>query len=674
LAWLASSRFSIGRHVAVHTLATAIGGVALASTIGLSWMQLESRQQVLGSQATVLRDLLRLQDSVRQWMLLSDLVLASNETYLIQGATGQAGIATEIVAQIGASPLAAAERASLATLTWLISDNSQRLDKAGALTPEDSSALNALMRQWDDVATSTHMRAAAGLVSRRYQAERRRLVVESLAALLLYGGFVAWLWRRVRRALVEPLGRITDAADEAMRTGEPIDVHEEGPAEVRRLARSARSLARVLENRVQDRTAALTREIETRRHAEQAADEARRTAEQANAAKSQFIANMSHEIRTPLNGILGTAELLLMSPLPEPTRERLATVGSSGRLLLGIVNDILDFSKIDAGRLTVQSAPLAMWQLVSDLQQLLSPQALAAQLELRFVIDPETPAWLRADELRLKQILTNLLGNAVKFTPRGSVTLTIGCQGIDQRRATLRFSVADTGIGISTAQQAMIFEPFAQADGSTTRRYGGTGLGLSISDRLVQLMGGQLTCHSVLDRGSTFSFQLTLETVDAAAIAERAPAAAAMPVDSRDCVARVLLAEDNEVNQLVASEMLALLGCTVEVVGDGRVATERAADNNYDLILMDWHMPNLDGLQATRLIRARESGHGRHRTPIIALTASALPEDAARCRQAGMDDFLPKPINLDGLRRVLARWLPGAGTRLIVPAARDVAN
>ncbi len=383
------------------------------------------------------------------------------------------------------------------------------------------------------------------------------------------------------------------------------------------------------------------------------------TARQAIELKSRFLANVSHEMRTPLHGILGMTELLLSTRLDDQQRECAHAVAESAETLLALINDLLDLSQIEAGRLRLEQAPFDPVAVVRGVADLLRVQAEAKGLELSCRLELGLPRRLIGDAGRLRQVLLNLVGNAVKFTERGFVRVSAATQAESEDRAVLYFAVEDTGVGIEPARQHLLFESFVQGDGSSTRRYGGTGLGLALSKELVERMGGRIGVESRPGCGSTFWF-----TVEMA----KAPQEAPPPAGRREATSvaagrfRILLAEDNPINQKIALKMLQQAGCTAEAVSDGAEAVQAVRKACYDLVLMDVQMPNMDGLEATIQIRRWEAG--RRHTPIVALTANAMVGDRERCLAAGMDDYLAKPVRREDLWAVIQRWAAATETKL----------
>ncbi|MBS0419469.1 MAG: response regulator [Proteobacteria bacterium] len=396
-----------------------------------------------------------------------------------------------------------------------------------------------------------------------------------------------------------------------------------------------------------------TRELET---SNAQLTEMARLARVASQAKSEFLANMSHEIRTPMNGVIGMAELLLDQPLAPPQRECATTIRDSARALLVVINDVLDFSKIEAGKLELVSTHFDPHALVQDVVKLLAPQAQSKQLAMTGHLDPAVPRLLQGDPDRLRQLLVNLCGNAIKFTERGEIAVGVSALADGMDSVLLRFEVRDTGIGIPAGRLPALFKPFSQVDASTTRRYGGTGLGLSIVKRLSGMMGGEAGVDSREGVGSLFWF--TARLVVPAANEPQAPlvVAAAVPILPRGSRGqRILLAEDNPVNEMVATRTLQKLGYEVHAVPDGRAAVTAWQTGGYDLILMDCQMPVLDGYDATREIRRLESAD--QHIPIVALTAHAMQGDELKCKAAGMDEHLTKPLDRQRLAVVLDRFL-----------------
>jgi len=371
--------------------------------------------------------------------------------------------------------------------------------------------------------------------------------------------------------------------------------------------------------------------------------EAKTRAEAADHAKTEFLARMSHELRTPMTGVLGMAHALLDAALPPAEKHNVELIVVSAESLLDTINEILDLAKVEAGQMQLECIPFDMRRLTGEVLGLLSPAAATRELALHEEYQPSAPTWFAGDPVRMRQVLHNLVGNALKFTERGGVTVRVSYPG------ALRVEVTDTGAGIPLEKQSLIFDKFAQADRSTTRNFGGTGLGLPICRELVLLMGGEIGVDSEVGVGSTFWF-----TVPLASVAPPAQTAAPPPELNSLAGARILLAEDNTVNQQVAMHFLHRWGCLVDIASTGAEAVEKFRTGRYDLVLMDCQMPVMDGYEAAGIIRALEEGAV---VPMIAFTASTIGDDALRCREVGMDEVLCKPVTPAKLRASLSRWL-----------------
>jgi signal transduction histidine kinase/ActR/RegA family two-component response regulator len=387
-----------------------------------------------------------------------------------------------------------------------------------------------------------------------------------------------------------------------------------------------------------------------------------REAELTAQAKSDFLAMMSHEMRTPLNGIIGMTAVLLSRNLPEQERDCVETIRRSGEVLMAVIDDVLDLSKIEAGRLEIESAEFEVAAVIGEAMQIVQAAAAHKPLKLVTCIDCEVPKQVRGDGARLRQILLNLLSNAVKFTPSGKVELRAGVAAFNGSEYELVFSVTDEGIGISEAQQRKLFQPFSQAADHISRQFGGTGLGLTICKRLAELMGGGISVTSRLGQGSCFQFTIKAQNAGSPELSRHHSGATVVSPQPSAHHFRLLLVDDNPINQKVGLLMLKKLGYRADVARNGREALLAMAERDYDLVLMDCIMPELDGLETTRILRSK--GGYAATVPVIAMTANAFIEDREACFAAGMNDYLSKPVRDAELSRKLEHWLRGQSDTL----------
>ncbi len=467
------------------------------------------------------------------------------------------------------------------------------------------------------------------------------------ALFFVAAGLALFMGRWLASRLTRPVDRLSHAMHEVAGSGDFARRVEHGENdEFGRLTESFNGLLSQLQKN----------DIELR-SAMAALVEARDAAEAANVLKSHFLANMSHEIRTPLNGVLAMAQIMAMSDMDQTQRDRLAVIRQSGESLLTILNDILDLSKIEAGRMELEDVEFDTEEMAQNIEAAHGPVALKKGLALAVEVGPTAVGVRRGDQARLQQILNNLVANAIKFTAAGEVRVVFEGEG-EGGSAGLRVEVSDTGIGVPAAKLPLLFQKFSQVDSSTTRQFGGTGLGLAICREIAQLMGGTVWAESLEGVGSKFYVSIPVARTSQAARAKAEAAAAAREEDGvREL--NILAAEDNPTNQLVLKTIMATFGLEVDIVSDGQAAVDAWDGGDYDLILMDIQMPGMDGIAATRAIRAAEQGGHRRRTPIIALSANAMTHQVKEYLEAGMDMHVAKPIQLAKLQMALEAAMSG---------------
>ncbi len=640
-----------------------LGGLVLAFELAVLFRSIEDRSQEVAGLSRSLSDVVELHRTIEAW------VAGTRDSLGVKSAREQVLGGQDLLVRLGElreAPGGERHSSDLDTAKRRLQDGLGILEVGSKYSSDNEAHAGRLAeaRESFDV-FARRLVEAIGRVETGLGREEQVLLLEIenrrnqlwstvASSALSYVALVLLLWRWTLRRLIRPLQTLTEESRRSS-GGENFRLVPTGPLEVRLLTESLSGLVGSL--------------IDSRAHLEEKVRERTGDLERANRAKDEFLANMSHEIRTPMTAILGYAELLLAPDTSDSDRQRYAEIiFANGEHLLSVINDILDVSKIQAGRMTVAPTPCSPFEVASQIRSLMEIPAREKGLSLSVVNEGPVPEVVRTDPTRLRQILLNLVNNAIKFTEQGTVELAFRMEARDgdEAREELVFEVRDSGVGMSSEEIERVFRPFVQADTSTTRKYGGTGLGLAISRALARLLGGDLVCRSELGKGSVFV--VTIEPGPLEGVRRRSsfPAVRRSPevfpasaAPGPPLSGRVLLAEDVEVNRRLLSRILERSGLRVEEAENGRIAVEKAlaaeaAGEPYDIVFMDMQMPEMDGYEASS--RLRDQGY---RSPIVALTSHSLPEERERCLGAGCAEFMTKPVDRLELLKVLSRFLPG---------------
>jgi signal transduction histidine kinase/CheY-like chemotaxis protein len=652
----------IRHYIGTIVAACSLGGLLLAFELAFLFQALERRSAEVRDGASTLSSAVDLRTGVSDWLL--ELRAALGDAQRLQAVEERLGGLLVRLEKLKDAPNADAARDALEELHAQLLDALQgpkmlRTRPGTALFERDRpvvlARLDVPQARIDECFQRLESVLGGGLQAASEELGRRREHLWRMAGLsaLAYAIFVLCLWRWVSSRLLRPLQALTRESRRTLNAETTFHLRPDGPHEVRLLTESLSTLVGNL--------------IGARAHLEEKVKERTLELERANRAKNEFLANMSHEIRTPMTAILGYAELCLAPDIPETDRRRYAEIiHTNGEHLLSVINDILDVSKIEAGRMTVEPTLCSPFEVVSEVRALLGMRASEKGLDLRVEGQGPIPEVVRTDPTRLRQILLNLVSNAIKFTDKGEVVLRFRMECAPDGEEKLLFEVQDTGVGLTPEQLERVFRPFVQADTSTTRKYGGSGLGLTISRTLARLLGGDLTCESERGRGSTFRVTIDPGPLEGVRRPEHFPESSSGPREALaigpgpELQGRVLLAEDVAVNRRLISTILRRTGIRVEEAENGRIALEktlaaRQAGQPFDIVFMDMQMPEMDGYEATG--RLRQAGYLR---PIVALTSHSMSGERQRCLEAGCDEYMTKPIDRLVLLQVLTRFLPGA--------------
>jgi signal transduction histidine kinase/ActR/RegA family two-component response regulator len=642
--------------------ACAVGGLLLAFELAFLFQDYEREAAALRESSTTLAAVLTLHRDVEDWLAATEESLGDparvkradeeKDELLIRlealKEMSDTGVDATIIDRLHAELLDAYEGAAhtLRTRPGSALHEQDRATVLAKLQGDMRARVQSALESIDAALQARLQERSDLLVNQQGRLWRTAAALVALYALLVFG-----LWRWVAARLLRPLRELTRESRRVLGRDAAFELEPSGPHELRLLAESIATLVRSL--------------VGARAHLEERVLERTRDLERANQAKNEFLANMSHEIRTPMTAILGYAELCLAPDIPETDRRRYAEIiHQNGEHLLSVINDILDVSKIEAGRMTVEPTLCSPFEVVSEVRALMEVRAREKGLELAVERQGAIPELVRTDPTRLRQILLNLLNNAIKFTEQGRVVLRFGIEHAPDTER-LAFEVEDTGVGLSSDQIERVFKPFVQADTSTTRKYGGSGLGLAISRTLARMLGGDLSCTSEPGKGSTFRVVIDPGTLVGVRRLEDEPEPKRAPRSilpalgpGPDMHGRVLLAEDVAVNRRLISTILLRAGIRVEEAENGRAALEktlvaREAGQPFDIVFMDMQMPEMDGYEATRELR--KAGYLR---PIVALTSHSMSGERQRCLEAGCDEYMTKPIDRLMLLQVLGRFLP----------------
>lgn len=655
-------------YIVILILGCSAGGLSLFALVSVTSQKLEKQHTLIGEDALTLNDWGRFQEAFDQWLVLSDLILGSDVTYLDDGAIQLSQSLRNLISKMLQTRLGARQSEPLKTLHQFVVQQTDRLAQASRLGSDNrSDILNQLLKDMDEASSEVLARLDnihQNMLDRSQQnraefdraVARRDAMIWTVAGLYLLWVGILWGW--TTRTISHPLQRLSREAQLAYQEEREVQLPRAGPKETLLLSDILSKLIGSLEVRVNERTSELA-ELNTD------LTKSVQEAQAADTAKSAFLANMSHEIRTPMTAILGYTTILADQAKDAQQLDSISTIDRNGQHLLAIINDILDISKLQAKQMQIEKLNASPFQIAQEVLELLQVRAKEKSITIDMQIAGPVPQSIETDPIRLKQILLNLVGNAIKFTESGSVQLRMNLpKPLSSEDQLIKFEIVDSGIGITDDQASQLFQAFHQADSSVARRFGGTGLGLAISKQLSELLGGTIEVHSQLGHGSTFTVTVATGSLDGVKLLDSLDGLAATQrqnsnrdsVELHACDANntladvnILLAEDGRDNQRIITYLLKKAKSQVTVVENGRLAVEAvlAATNQnqpFDVILMDMQMPIMGGYEATSILR--EKGY---QGTIVALTAHAMTGDREKCIQAGCDEYLTKPVNRDKL-------------------------